>query len=127
MSSAIIKFFITFRSSLKMYHWNTLVYPRHIASDALIGKLDTLSDQFVEVYIGRYGRERQSSKKSKDDMDISLPRLPEGEIVGYLEEARDWLTNRLSGMLKKNDTELFNIRDEIIGEINQCLYLFTLK
>ena len=127
MSSAITKFFITLRSSLKLYHWNTLSYPRHIASDALIGKIDTLSDQFVEVYIGRYGRDRQSTKKTKDDVDISLPRLPEDEIVGYLEEARDWLTNRLSGMLKKNDTELFNIRDEIIGEINQCLYLFTLK
>ncbi len=127
MTTAITKFFITLRSSLKLYHWNTLSYPRHVASDALIGKIDTLSDQFVEVYIGRYGRERQSAKKSKDDMDISLPRLPEDDIVGYLEEARDWLTNRLSGMLKKNDTELFNIRDEIIGEINQCLYLFTLK
>ena len=33
----------------------------------------------------------------------------------------------ISKRLKAGDTDLFNIRDEIVAELNQLLYLFTLK
>lgn len=127
MSAPIIKFFLTLRNSMKIYHWSTLSHPRHTASDELIGKLDKLSDSFVEVYIGRYGRDRLPSSRSKKDVEMTLPCLSEGLVVSYLEEAREWLAAKLPDMLKKSDTELLNIRDEIIGEINQAIYLFALK
>jgi hypothetical protein len=120
----IIKFFLTLRNSVKVYHWQTLSYPRHKASDSLVSKLDELADSFVEVYIGRYGHEK---KGSKQHVQMSLPNLSENRVEAYLRDARDWLSEKMPEMLKKNDTELLNIRDEIIGEINQCLYLFTLS
>lgn len=128
MSTEIIQYFLKLRNTLKVYHWLTLSYPRHKASDALIAEIDTLSDKFVEVYIGRYGRDVQrSSKASSKNMSIPLPFLKEDEVEDYLIEARDWLTQKLPNMLKKNDTELFNIRDELISSINQSLYLFKLS
>jgi len=129
MSSEIMQFFLRLRNTMKVYHWLTLSYPRHKASDEFIGDLDKASDKFVEVYIGRYGRDINSKtpRSSKKDINLLLPSLKEDEVAEYLVEARDWLSQKLPNMLKKNDTELFNIRDEVIAAINQCLYLFTLS
>ena len=127
MSAEIIQYFLRLRNTLKVYHWMTLSYPRHIASDALIGKLDALSDNFVEVYIGRYGRDKALNSSSKKNMPLVLHSLTEKEVPEYLKEARDWLSESLPLKLKKTDTELLNIRDELISELNQCLYLFTLN
>ena len=119
-----MRFFLTLRNAVKVYHWQTLSYPRHKASDALISKLDELTDSFVEVYIGRYGHEK---KGSKHEIQILLPNISENKVEAYLRDAREWLSEKLPEMLTKSDTELLNIRDEIIGEINQCLYLFKLS
>jgi hypothetical protein len=35
--------------------------------------------------------------------------------------------NELDEKLDDDDTNLFNIRDEIVGELNQLKYLLTLK
>jgi hypothetical protein len=123
MSNEVIHFFLRVRNTIKLYHWQTLSYSRHKASDQFIEDLDKLSDSFVEVYIGRYGRDARSKKETK----LQLPALSEKEVVEYLKEARDWLTTDLHSFLKKEDTELFNLRDELISTINQCLYLFTLS
>lgn len=127
MSEEIVKFFLTFRNTMKMYHWNTNSHPRHKASDALIGKIDDLTDRFVEVYMGRYSRANPNGSKNMKHVALSLPYLPEAKVVDYLHSARDWMSNDLTEMLKKSDTDLLNIRDEILAEINQTLYLFTLK
>ena len=126
MSAEIIQYFLRLRNTLKIYHWMTLSHPRHTASDALIAKIDVISDKFVEVYIGRYGRDKALNSSSKKNIPLALHSLSEKEVTSYIVEARDWLTETLPSKLKKTDTELFNIRDELIAELNQCLYLFTL-
>ena len=123
MSGTIVQFYLTLRNAIKVYHWNTKSYPRHKATDQFIDKFDTLTDRFVEVYIGRYGRNAALGK----DMTLSLPALNEKFVVQYLEEARVWLSTKLPKMLKPEDTDLLNIRDEILAEIHQTLYLFTLE
>jgi hypothetical protein len=122
MSIAIIQFFMTLRNGVKLYHWNTKSYPRHKATDQFVENLDKLSDRFVEVYIGRYGRSPSLGKQ----MNITLAGSTEKSIVAFFEDAREWLTNDLPKMIKDRDTDLLNIRDEILAEINQTLYLFTL-
>jgi hypothetical protein len=59
-------------------------------------------------------------------MNITLAGSTEKSIVAFFEDAREWLTNDLPKMIKDRDTDLLNIRDEILAEINQTLYLFTL-
>jgi len=38
-----------------------------------------------------------------------------------------YLQGPLTKTLQPSDTDLMNIRDEIIADLNQLLYLFTLK
>ena len=123
MSAAIIQFYVTLRNAVKVYHWNTTSYPRHKATDQFVENIDKLTDSFVEIYIGRYGREAALGK----EMIITLPGFTEKSIIKFFEEARVWLTDKVPKLIGEKDTDLLNIRDEILGEINQALYLFTLK
>jgi len=123
MSTAIIQFYVTLRNAVKVYHWNTKSYPRHKATDQFVENIDKLTDSFVEVYIGRYGRDAALGK----EMVITLPGFTEKTIIKFFEEARIWLSDKVPKLISEKDTDLLNIRDEILGEINQTLYLFTLK
>ena len=123
MSGPIIQFFMTLRNGVKVYHWNTTSYPRHKATDQFIENIDKLSDSFVEIYIGRYGRDAALGK----EMKITLPGFTEISIINFFEEARIWLSDKIPLLVSEKDTDLLNIRDEILGEVNQTLYLFTLK
>jgi hypothetical protein len=125
MSTTAIQFFISLRNAVKIYHWNTKYYARHIASDSFVSKIDELIDRFVEVYIGRYERDQKLTKRK--NMEMSFPVLNETSVVNFLQHSAKWLENELPKSLNKRDTELFNIRDEMLAEINQTLYLFTIQ
>lgn len=116
MSIEHIEFFFDFQLNLKMYHWSTCVYARHKASDELGEKLLENIDRFVELYIGRYSRPKMSKKHN-----ISYTIISDKDIVGYLKGKRDYLEK-----LTLTD-DLANVRDEIVENINQTLYLFTLE
>ena len=123
MSIKVVQFYLSLRNAIKVYHWNTLSYARHKATDDLVGSIDSLTDKFVEVYIGKYGRDEALGKA----LTLDLPGLDEKEVVKFLKEAIDWLSNRLPKVLKAGDTDLMNIRDELLAAVNQALYLFTLR
>ena len=64
MSAEQIHFFLHLRNQLKLYHWQTHVYARHIATDKVLEKLDNSIDSFVEVYSGKYGRSKVADKNA---------------------------------------------------------------
>jgi hypothetical protein len=121
MSAEIVHLMMTLREQVKLYHWQTMNYPRHIATNDLLPKLDTNIDQFVEVYIGKYGRPKLSGKTSS----IRLRNHSDKEATKMIQEAIAWLTTDLIKKLKKTDTDLINIRDTIVADLNQTLYLFS--
>ena len=123
MSAEIVNLMMTLRDQIKLYHWQTMNYPRHIATNDLVAKLDTNIDQFVEVYIGRYGRPKLAGKTGS----IHLRNHSDKEAQNMIKEMVSWLESELPKKLKKTDTELFNIRDTILQDLNQTLYLFTLN
>lgn len=122
MSAEIVHLMMTLRDQVKLYHWQTMNYPRHIATNDLVTKLDTNIDQFVEVYIGKYGRPKLSGRSST----IHLRNHSDKEATVMIQEAISWLTDDLPRRLKRTDTDLLNIRDTIVADLNQTLYLFTL-
>lgn len=122
MSSDIVVLMLTLRNQIKIYHWQTLSFPRHKATDDLVGKLDENIDKFVEVYIGKYGRFNLTGKTSK----IHIRNFQDKQAGQLLDDAISWMTNVLPKHLKHTDTDLLNIRDEIVGDLNQTKYLFTL-
>lgn len=122
MSSKDVQFFFTMREQIKLFHWQTKSYPRHKATDAVIDALDTSIDKYVEVYMGKYGRMKLTGATSS----VHLKNLSETSIVKFIKMCISHLNKDLVGKLHDNDTDLVNIRDEMLAELNQLLYLFTL-
>ena len=113
---------LTLRNQVKIYHWETRVFARHKATDELIDKLDDNIDKFVEVYIGKYGRPNLNLRTGT----IRIRNFNDQEAPALLKQAINWMTTKLPKLLKSTDTDLLNIRDEILADLNQSLYLFTL-
>ena len=70
---------------------------------------------------------KKKSKLSKDQGTISTHNMTEAGIVKFVKAAIRYLEAGLTKGLKPSDTDLFNIRDEMIGELHQLLYLYSLK
>ena len=123
MSADHIHFFLQLRNQIKLHHWQTRIYARHIATDKMLESLEKSIDSFVEIYIGKYGRPRVTGKNA----EITLHNLSEPGIIRVINAAIKYLQGTLTKSLKAAaDSDLINIRDEMIGELNQLLYLFTL-
>lgn len=122
MSAKDVQFFFTMREQIKLYHWQTKVYSRHKATDAVIDALDTSIDTYVEVYMGKYGRMKMNSTTAS----VSVKNLSESSVINFIKRCIAYLTSELVRKLKDTDTDLVNIRDEMLAELNQLLYLFSL-
>ena len=122
MSGKDVQFFFTMREQIKLFHWQTHSYPRHKATDTVIESLDTSIDKYVEVYMGKYGR----MKLSGPTASVHLKNLSETSIVKFIKTCITYLNKDLVSRLRDDDTDLINIRDEMLAELNQLLYLFSL-
>lgn len=111
------------RDQIKLYHWLTESYSRHKATDDGIEKLDSLVDRYVEVYIGKYGRPKIGSPNNV----VKVSQMSELTAERFVKSCIEYVVNDLVPKGKKSaDMDLANIRDEILAELNQLLYLFTL-
>lgn len=123
MSAADIQFFFQMREQIKLYHWQTKLYSRHKATDSVIDALDEHIDKYVEVYMGKYGRPKLTTRTNT----IKVSNLSEANILKFIKQCITVLQTTLVKNLKPTDTDLVNLRDEMLGELNQLLYLFTLR
>lgn len=122
MSEDLIETFFHMQMTIKLYHWQTTSFARHKATDDLLLALAPLIDQFVEVYMGRYKR-----PNIKSGMNINIEQLSDKDMTELVGVYIDYLKNELPKNLKSNDTDLLNIRDEMLGLFNKTAYLFTLS
>jgi DNA-binding ferritin-like protein len=122
MSAADIQFFFAMREQIKVYHWQTSLYARHKATDEVLKALDESIDKYVEIYMGKYGRPRMTLKTGT----LRVKNMGEKEAVVFIKTCIRTLIEVLPRGLAPTDTDLVNIRDEMLGELNQLLYLFTL-
>jgi hypothetical protein len=124
MSADQIHFFLQLRDQIKLYHWQTRVYARHIATDKILESLEKAIDSYVEVYFGKYGRVKLTGKNAQ----VILHNLSDAGASRMITSAIKYLQGPLTKSLKSvQDSDLLNIKDEIIADLNQLLYLFTLK
>ena len=123
MSADQIHFLLTLRNQLKLYHWQTKIYARHIAVDKILTDLDTQIDSFVEIYIGKYGRPKLTGAQAT----LKIHNLTDAGAVALCKSAANHMQKQLVKGLKEDDSDLINIRDEMLGQMHQLLYLFTLK
>jgi len=121
--SELVKLFLEMLTTIKLYHWNTHSYSRHKATDELHEKLSELVDQFVEVMQGKMFTPNRIRIINSE----ILAYTPEtkmkmvDKILFYIEQLQN--LNNLFSTTKESD--LLNIRDEMLSHLNQFLYLFS--
>lgn len=118
-SEKIIYNFLEFTNNLKLYHWNTLIYARHKASDKLLIKLNALIDLFVESYMGKYG-------KISAINDIKILNINDNNYKSKLMIPFIKFLKELA-MEMREDEELSHLCHEMLNYTEQTVYLFSLK
>ena len=122
----IVTMFLQMLNTVKLYHWKTISYPEHKATDELYSNLNSNIDTFVETMLGKTGG-RINLVKQK-----TLPLLAIENINDFKKEITQY-KNFLINMSKDSElnstsnSDLLNIRDEILGNLNQFTYLLTFK
>jgi DNA-binding ferritin-like protein len=113
-------------NTVKLYHWKTTSFAQHKATDELYSQLNESIDTFVETMLGKSGS-RVNLTGTK-----SIPLLDYTELSGFKREVEHY-KHYLIGMTNDatlnsgTNTDLLNIRDEILGHLNQFTYLLTFK
>ena len=106
---------------IKIYHWETRSFSQHKATDELYGRLNEHIDKFVEILLGKDQSRIQMVEREIKLMDSSNTKDFQERIFEY----RRFLTDMNIYFDSSRDTDLLNVRDEILGDINQFLYLMT--
>jgi DNA-binding ferritin-like protein len=123
--------FMTILNQIKLYHWQTLSYARHKATDELYQELSDLIDKFIETLHGRIAYNANNSNYrimlADDKSYIYIKNIK--DIKGYelLKNIKTYLESDYMKAIVDNYTELQNIRDEMLGIVNKTTYLFTLN
>ena len=122
----IVTMFLQMLNTVKLYHWKTTSYSQHKATDELYSELNSSIDSFVEIMLGKNGS-RVNLTGTK-----SIPLLDYTELGGFKQEVERYKTFLINMdndfNLKSNmNTDLMNVRDEILGQLNQFTYLLTFK
>jgi len=118
----IVTNLLTLHNQLKIHHWQTKSYAEHQALGGAYDEFSGLIDEFIEVFMGKYGR-----IESKDGFNIELSNYKDIGTVDFVDKYIDYLVNELPKSLEETDTDMLNIRDEMLGQLNKLKYLLTLS
>ena len=118
----LITKFLTLHNQLKIYHFQTDSYAQHQAFGSAYDAFTGLIDQFVEEFMGQYSR-----IMNKEGFKVELSNITQKDPDKFIEEYISFLVTELPKGLKPTDTNLLNIRDEMLGELQKLKYLLTLN
>jgi len=133
----IVYFFLQMINSIKLFHWKTTDYATHKATDQLYADLNLKIDQFVEVLLGKNSAIHNNNNNNNNTrsyiLNITSLKLPSFKNNTDLKKEIDHYKIQLMNLTsspqinKINNSDLLNIRDEILALLNQFLYLLTLN
>ena len=111
---------------VKLYHWKTHSFATHKATDELYESLNENIDKFIEVLFGKTGvRIDLMNHKTISLIDLNSKDKLKEKIEMFKSYLVGITNNKTIRSMKNSD--LLNIRDEILGNLNQFLYLLTFK
>jgi DNA-binding ferritin-like protein len=122
----IVIMFLQMLNTVKLYHWKTKSYAQHKATDELYGNLNTNIDSFVEIMLGKSGgRINLTQQKTIPLLDYTNVSDFTKEVNKYKQFLIEMNTDYILNIT--NNSDLLNIRDELLGNLNQFTYLLTFK
>jgi len=119
--SAVVSLFLEMLNTVKLYHWKTRSFSLHKATDELYGRLNEHIDTFVEIWLGKDQSRIHMIERHIKIHDYKKKYDFQTRILFY----RSFLIGLTRHFSSSRDTDLLNVRDEIMGDINQFLYLMT--
>jgi DNA-binding ferritin-like protein len=122
MKNTLLIKFISLQEQFRILHWQTKSYARHNAFGGIYSDLDDLIDEFMEVYMGKYGR-----VEFEGEGTIILKNTKDLELNSFIKENLEFLKSLNEELNPSNDSDLLNVRDEIMSKINKLRYLLSLK
>lgn len=122
--TSLLHVFLYFQNQVRLYHWKTKSHPRHNASGDLYKDLDPLIDLFIESLQG--SKDNGNYRIPYDKFELEFKSVGEKEIVVVLTSFKDVLEKQIDKIISKN-SDLANIRDEMLSEVNKTLYRFSMK
>jgi hypothetical protein len=109
---------------IKLYHWKTDSYSTHKATDNLHEKLTDIIDRYVETLLGKTGLKIDMS----DYSSLKIKNIKSNQdLEEYVKNLIDFLVCGHKKLNLDYDVDLMTLRDEMIIELNQFLYLLRLK
>ena len=117
-----VNLFLGLHANLKIFHWQTKGLARHEAFAKIRDKVEDLMDDFVEEAMGQYGR----FTLEDDSKTLNLINLSEAKPTDMVETICEAL-RQLTEQIDPKDTNLLNLRDEILGSMQKLKYLLTLE
>jgi hypothetical protein len=128
LSDVLVSFFYI-SNQIKLYHWQTMCYARHKATDELFIEFNELIDKFVEVLTGRLSIQNNNPEYriliDKNQKMFKLDNLTDDNLI--IEKISSYLESNEFNSIIKNYSELITIKDEMLIIINKTKYLFSLK
>ena len=111
----------------KLLHWQTRAEPELLALDKLFEDLVELGDELVESVMGKYGRPELTKEESTLCLtNYENPDSPDG-LPRFLESIYECFKNECAPLFpEKEDPEIHNLIQEILGKIDKIGYLLTL-
>ena len=121
-NSEIILTLVEIQTQFRFLHWQTTSHPKHEAYGMIYEKLDDLIDDFTEACMGKHGRPKYIGGYQINGMDAK-----EMDLQSFIDETCNFLISLTDHFDPKKDSDLLNLRDEMLHGINKLKYLLTLK
>ena len=121
--SHLVSVFLEMLNMVKLYHWKTHSYAQHKATDDLYTSLNANVDKFIEVLLGKDPKRIQMMEKKIDLIDpVNVT-----DFKSRIYEYREFLADMNVHFNETRDSDLLSIRDDLLADINQFLYLMTFR
>jgi hypothetical protein len=106
----------------KILHWQTQSFSQHKSFDEIVNSLSGHIDEFIETYMGKYGRVIAAGT-----FNITLANYKDADFIALTDSYINFMISLSTMLDASKDSDLLNIRDEILGSLNQLKYLLTLS
>jgi hypothetical protein len=132
----VVQLLMQMLNDIKLFHWNTHSYAQHKATDELHERLSGHVDKFVEVLLGKLAASGSGSGSGSGSLRLRLPPVTPLPLHSFrsadtlrhaMQQFVRYLVRMDTCFASPLHTDLRNIRDEILADVNQFLYLLSLQ
>ena len=125
--TTLLKTFFDMTTHLKIFHWQTPYFSHHKSTDELVSELLEGMDEFLEIYQGIVGHRVsiESSSLTISNMNQKKILTKMKKFISYLGMVETMIPKRTQTKKKEDFSGLLNLRDELIGKVQQTMYLLT--